>query len=338
MHVITLSPIYARYVVRDFQRKGLPLEPLFEGTGLDRTDLQNRDSISIEDFNRLLENALLLSNDKALGLMIGSNVSLMTLGPVGVAAASAPNLRSGFQTIESFSRIHAGQTHIEASSTLQGMSICMRFITDLGKVGRFHIETGTLWLQHYVETMTGCPMTNAEFRMGFAQPDYTDAYRKHFHCPVSFGWQYTSLELPRNDLDTSSPYYSSELWQQSQLTLAERLRELNSQQHRSYSQHLHSLLRSCEVPLPHLTEIARQLHLSPRSLNRRLQLEGTGFRQIRNGILFEWARRYLTETSDTVESIAIRLGYEDASNFRRAFKAWEGCSPGAYRRQETQDK
>ncbi len=76
------------------------------------------------------------------------------------------------------------------------------------------------------------------------------------------------------------------------------------------------------------------LHLSTRSLNRRLQLEDTGYRQIRNEMLFEWARRYLIETGDSIESIATRLGYEDASNFRRAFKAWEGCSPGSFRERQ----
>ena len=100
--MITISPIYARYVVRDFQRRKLPVAALFEGTALDRPQLETRDTISIEDFNRLLENALNLSGDDSLGLMIGSNTSLMTLGPVGVAAASAPTLRAGLQAIESF--------------------------------------------------------------------------------------------------------------------------------------------------------------------------------------------------------------------------------------------
>ena len=332
--MITISPIYARYVVRDFQRRKLPVAALFEGTALDRPQLETRDTISIEDFNRLLENALNLSGDDSLGLMIGSNTSLMTLGPVGVAAASAPTLRAGLQAIESFSRIHAGQTRVEVSSTLQGMSVLICVITDLGQVGRFHAESSALWLQHYVDMVTGCPMTEAEIRMGFEQPDYAGDYGMHFHCPVSFGWQHTSLELPRHYLVDPSPYYSGELWQQSQLTLAERLRELNSQQSRSYSRHLRSLLRSCELPLPNLSEIASQLHLSTRSLNRRLQLEDTGYRQIRNEMLFEWTRRYLIETSDSIESIATRLGYEDASNFRRAFKAWEGCSPGSFRERQ----
>ena len=331
--MITLSPIYARYVVRDFQRHELPVEPLFSGTGLNSKLLESRDSIGIADFNRLLENAVALSGNDALGLMIGSNTSLMTLGPVGVAAASAPSLRAGLQAIESFSRIHAGQARIEASSSLQGMSIRMQFITALGQVGRFHAESGALWLQHYVEMVTGCGMADAELRMGFEQPGYAADYDKYFHCAVSFGWPHTSLELPRSFLDDPSPYFNAEMWQQSQLTLAERLRELNSQHALSYSQHLRSLLRSCELPLPGLTEVAEQLNMSPRSLNRHLQLEGTGFRQIRNDMLFEWARRYLTGTSDSVESIAISLGYEDASNFRRAFKAWAGSSPGHFREQ-----
>jgi AraC-like DNA-binding protein len=93
-----------------------------------------------------------------------------------------------------------------------------------------------------------------------------------------------------------------------------------------------SLLRSSEPPLPDLGAAAARLHMSERTLNRRLQREGTSFRQIRGAILGSWARQHLRETDHSVEAIAAELGYQDAANFRRAFRNSEGCSPGEYRR------
>ena len=91
-------------------------------------------------------------------------------------------------------------------------------------------------------------------------------------------------------------------------------------------------MRSCEPPLPDLGLVAARLHLSQRTLNRRLQQEGTNFREVKAGALNTWARQHLMETDHSVEAIAAALGYQDAANFRRAFRKREGCSPGEFRR------
>ena len=44
------------------------------------------------------------------------------------------------------------------------------------------------------------------------------------------------------------------------------------------------------------------------------------------------AATLLTETTDTVEHIAARLGYESGPAFQKAFKRWQGVGPGAYPR------
>jgi AraC-like DNA-binding protein len=72
--------------------------------------------------------------------------------------------------------------------------------------------------------------------------------------------------------------------------------------------------------------------VSERTLNRRLRGEGSSFREIKSALLQNWARQYLAETGHTVEAIAALLGYQDTANFRRAFRLWEGCSPGEFRR------
>ena len=84
--------------------------------------------------------------------------------------------------------------------------------------------------------------------------------------------------------------------------------------------------------LPDCEPILDRLHLSERTLNRRLQLEGASFRDIKAGVLQYWARLYLAETDLTVEAIGGALGYQDAANFRRAFRKAKGCSPQEYRR------
>jgi len=253
------------------------------------------------------------------------------LGSVGVAASSAPTLRAGLQVVESFARVHAQHSKINVEATLQGLRVVLEWETELGDVERFYAESGLLWLQNYAELITGKVIHDARYQLGFPPPSYADDYAKYFRGHVSFNHRVTSSELPTHCLDTPSPYYNRDLWQRFQLSLEENLRALSRSDVRSYSHYVRTLLQSSELPLPTLQSMAQTLHISERTLNRRLQNEGMCFRDLRAEVLAGWARRYLTETNDSVESVAASLGFVEASNFRRAFKAWEGCSPNQFR-------
>ena len=79
------------------------------------------------------------------------------------------------------------------------------------------------------------------------------------------------------------------------------------------------------------TEVARAMYITRRTLARRLEHEGTGYRQIREKLLAELAARHLADSRLTVESVAHMLGYNDAAAFRKAFRRWYRQSPGDFR-------
>ncbi len=80
-----------------------------------------------------------------------------------------------------------------------------------------------------------------------------------------------------------------------------------------------------------LATVADALHTSPRTLNRKLKAEGTGFQRMLDSWLSQQAINYLVDGGLTVEATASLMGYGDEANFRRAFRRWHGCSPRAYR-------
>lgn len=93
------------------------------------------------------------------------------------------------------------------------------------------------------------------------------------------------------------------------------------------------LLREALPALPDQQEIADRLHLSPRTLHRRLEEEGSSFRAIRNALRRDLALTRLTRSRDSVGNIGAMLGYADPSAFYRAFVEWTGMSPQQYRKQ-----
>jgi AraC-like DNA-binding protein len=83
--------------------------------------------------------------------------------------------------------------------------------------------------------------------------------------------------------------------------------------------------------LPHgrapADEIARQLGMSLRTLERRLGSEGLTFSSILSELRFDLARRYLQEGYLSISKIAWLLGYQNVGGFTHAFKRWSGKAP-----------
>lgn len=82
-----------------------------------------------------------------------------------------------------------------------------------------------------------------------------------------------------------------------------------------------------------INDAAARLHMSARTLHRRLEEEGSGFRIIKDALRRDLALSRITKTRHPIARIAADLGYADTSAFYRAFVAWTGMAPDRYRRQ-----
>lgn len=93
------------------------------------------------------------------------------------------------------------------------------------------------------------------------------------------------------------------------------------------------LLRNALPKLPNQEEVAKQLFLSPRTLHRRLEEEGSSFRAIKDALRRDMALARLAKSRDPIAQVAADLGYADPSAFYRACVEWTGMAPARYRQQ-----
>ena len=91
------------------------------------------------------------------------------------------------------------------------------------------------------------------------------------------------------------------------------------------------LLRAALPQTLSLDKIASQLHLSSRTVHRRLEEEGSSFRAIKEALRRDLALSRLSKTRDPISRVAADLGYADTSAFYRAFVEWTGMAPAHYR-------
>lgn len=80
-----------------------------------------------------------------------------------------------------------------------------------------------------------------------------------------------------------------------------------------------------------LEALGDMLAMTPQTLRRRLREEGLGFRELKDELRYDVAIAQLARPEVPLEDIAHAVGFEDLSSFHRAFKAWTGLPPGAYR-------
>ncbi len=166
------------------------------------------------------------------------------------------------------------------------------------------------------------------------------AYEAFFGCPVTwndshvrvrFPLHYLSLPMPRRDPTLR------ELLDRQARALLRALPESsddNASTDRQLQQVLLKLLSDGE---PTLARAAGAMHMSPRTLQRRLARHQLGWQQWLDSSREQLARQYLADPSLTLTDIALLLGFSEQSAFTRAYRRWTGNSPGRERRQQLSD-
>ncbi|MYM68603.1 helix-turn-helix domain-containing protein [Pseudoduganella sp. FT55W] len=157
-----------------------------------------------------------------------------------------------------------------------------------------------------------------------------DIYAAYFDAPVRYAASADVLIFDGSDLDRPFSGHNPELLSMLEPALGSALRELDV--HGVVSEQVVALLkRGLPSGRPNVGEIARQLGMSERTLQRRITLENTSFRDLLAQARREMARRYLADHAVPVDEVSYLLGFQDLTSFQRAFREWEGCSPSDWR-------
>jgi AraC-like DNA-binding protein len=149
--------------------------------------------------------------------------------------------------------------------------------------------------------------------------------------PVQFDSPYASISFSRDFARQPLPQAHALTHQACKALCAEQLAQVNQRYSLCYQ--VQSMLQASPSRIPSLPEVASRLHLSPRTLRRKLEAVGSSYNLILEDVRKKLAIRYLLDTPLTTEAISERLSYSDAANFRHAFKRWTGSAPRAFRSQ-----
>lgn len=171
-----------------------------------------------------------------------------------------------------------------------------------------------------------------EVHFAFERPGFEQDYAIIFPAPVRFGSAATSISFDRSSLSAVQMRSTIEATQF--LENAPRDWIFTRSREHTQSLRLRDYLGAVGWENANLTQAARVLHMTPRTLIRKLAADGTSFQAIKDALRRDIAIRHLQTGERSIEAIAHDVGFSSAANFHRAFQRWTGNTPSAYRRRK----
>jgi AraC-like DNA-binding protein len=325
---------YARLMARALGLLVQDLPRLLANTGLSVDEfLEESTLLKPSQQIQILDNALHLSDDEAFGLTVGKMLTPATHGAMGFLVNSSPNLLTAMQAFQTFSPTRMSFVRLELIANEEWLECHYHVDLDVSdKILRCMAEASAMTFFNCAEHIIGVPLKAAITYFKHRKPDYADRYRTCLPGKIEFSHPHTVVKIPIDMCRIANISANQENYLLAFRQCEAMLNQLQNAEN-SFELKLKKLILSHPPGTLSEEDAAATMFISKRTLARRLKAEGTGFRQIRDGILAQQATSHMRDSSMSVEAIAALLNYHDSSNFRRAFKRWFGMTPETYRKQ-----
>jgi AraC-like DNA-binding protein len=302
-------------------------EHVLEASGLDAGELAEPNRrVPLETMLMLLERARRLTAEPALGIHLGLATRATSYGPLGLATLAAPSLRAAIELAVRYCGLVSTAFSLRFRSEGSQAELILDETVDYGSVRDVLLFSTLLGVRQVGRAMTG-QILNSRLDLTIEDPGYVAPFalgEVRFEQPVNrLIFDADKLELPYALRDPAALRLAVELCERQLDSLglsgrvAGRVRSSIWQPGRG--------LRSLE-------EVAHLLHVSERTLKRRLAAEGVSFRTLLEAERRERALSLLASPEMPLSRIAGTLGYASLSNFERAFRRWTSRTPAEYRR------
>ncbi|HJV72607.1 MAG TPA: AraC family transcriptional regulator [Noviherbaspirillum sp.] len=323
-------PTYARLLCMQLRQRGVPTQRLLEGTGLNWAELVSADQgVSFMQMRALVQAALRLAGSSSLAMELGAQIHVSAHGPVGYAALASKDVEDALHVITRYARLRSKAidfrlVRIDEKCRLQ---ICELF--DLGDVRIPILEAALIVIVTLFEALLGHSLDQAEYRLPYPEPPWAGEYAARLKGKTQFNAPHLEICLPDALLAEPSLASDPAVYMSALRDCEQGLAGLSGQG--SVAAQVRLRLQGREDAYPSCEAMADELHMSARTLIRKLKQSGTSYQTLLDEVRKEQAHWYLRHTGHSVELIAERLGYLDTSNFSRTFRRWFGVSPKTYR-------
>ena len=285
--------------------------------------------ITAQQMEVVSEGAMRQLDDEALG-WFGRRLPWGTLGMLCRASLPSPNLEVALKRWFRHHRLVADDITLELSTVAGRATVTIQEHRDLGAMREFCLLSYLRYVHGYACWAVDSRISLLEVGFPFPAPPHRAVYPLLSPGPVSFEAARAHFTFDAHYL--SLPQRRDDNALRAMLQHALPLTVLQYRRDRILVQRVRRLLAEHPGEVRDAEAIARQLHLSTRSLHRHLRDEGASLQGLKDEVRRERAVELLCRTERPVKQVAHAVGFADEKAFARAFKQWTGETPGDLRR------
>lgn len=325
----TVPVALALQLVEVVKRWHIPAGELLSEVGLHEGVLEDPlDRLPLKVMCDLLESARTLTGEPGLGYYLGLDTKVTMYGYLGFAALSASTVREALALAVAFAPLFSTALTMDLQIEGGRASLRLEENADLGSARDIVLISMLLGLSEIGRALTGRNVENS-LDLTIPEPEYYGRFahlapNSHFGQPVNrMSFAAAALDVPVLMADQAALRLARNLCERAlddlgfDAGLVDRVRRLVTGEEGAF--------RSLEC-------VAARIHLSARTLKRRLSAQGVSFSALVDRERREKALLLLRSSRLSIEDVAERLDYSTASSFVRAFHRWTGTTPAVYRR------
>ena len=285
--------------------------------------------IPVETYLRIQDAAAEYVNDPYFGLHTGEFAQPGSWSILGYLMMNCKTLGEAFEKSGRYQRIIGNMIDARVELGLGKVRAVYFTPPHAPPMSRHCFEATFSSSVRLARTLSGLPLNPLEVTFIYPEPESRAEYERIFQCPVRFGQRDNSMTLDMRmgnlPIRMANPALLEHFEKYAQDFIAQM--ERNDATTQAVTRII--LARLDDESLS-IEKVAREMAVSVRTLQNRLEAEGVVFSDLLREIRHRLARQYLRENY-SVEQITYLLGFSEPSVFRKAFKKWSGVTPREYR-------
>jgi AraC-like DNA-binding protein len=308
---------------------GVPASAVLRKAGLPQVLIdQPRLLLKTEELFALWRAIGEVSTNPGIGLLLGTETKIERFHPVGLAALSTENFGEAIDQMARYKQLTCPEEILQHKDDKE-WSIQFRWLLADEVEPPVLIECCFAWVSSTARQGTGTRLS--PLRVEFVQPRaHVKAIERHFGCSVVVGAPSNAIVFRASDEKRPFVTRNAELLGMLAPQFEEELKREDGDKH--FTERVRTAIQQkLTGRRPTIEDVADALHVSTRTLQRRLQAEGLCFQRVLDEARHQLARHYLNNSVLELNEAAYLLGYEDGNSFVRAFRTWEGIPPARWR-------
>ena len=333
---MTFNARFIANIIQFASQQGADRRVLLSLTGKEKledlNDLNERFEAGV--YNSVLEKALELTGDPYFGLHVGEYLSLSAAGLIVQIVQSSRTVKEALDFIVEFANLGCSALPYQLKESKDEWELFMTpnplWVEQSPESVRHTMDGAIVFTLREFHTLTRQKHFPNKIYFTYERPEKFMEYERLFKCPIFFNKPTTSIFL--NKKHVAEPVVTSD-FDLLQILVRHAENKLAQMEKESGFATIvrQSILNLVKPQFPTIEQVASNLNISARTLQRRLKEEGLTYQKVIDSLKHQLAIDYLNNINLPIKEIAYLLDYANGSSFNRAFKKWEGIGPAEWR-------